>query len=153
MNWISSPDFKADSQFLWHCWWLPHRFVSLDYGKGLAVLLGWDAAHLKMRYEFWHNHAIAEVSHDGGLEANGDVFELFQGLNTDWETDRNEALNRLFPLLRSNIERHQHCSPTWIYRIIWHWQQLHDSGRASCAPEAQALLELAQKHLPLREVA
>jgi hypothetical protein len=75
MNWITSPEYQLDSKFLWHCWWLPNRYLGLPYAKGIAASMGQSAAFLKHRYPFWESQQIAELSHEGGIEVNAEVYQ------------------------------------------------------------------------------
>ncbi len=157
MNWLTSPEYKQDAEFLWHCWWLPNRFLSRDYAKGVAALIGWHEPYRKQRFSFWNNQNLAEVSHDGGLEAQVDVFELFQSSGNVWKQDRADALQNLVLLLHQNIERQHlvphYCRKEWLQKIIWHWQRLHERNLVRCKAEANALHAAATHLKSLREAA
>ena len=153
MNWETTIEFKQDAEFLWHCWWLPKRFLNPHYAKGISALLGWKEDYRQERYEFWHNQYIAEVSYEGGLAANPDIFEHFERCGMAWREDRADALQNLLLLLCQNIERHdlvpQYSRSKWILKIIWHWQQLDAHGLVSCRAEADAL-QATSRHLDYR---
>ncbi len=157
MNWITSPEYQLDSKFLWHCWWLPNRYLSLPYAKGIAASMGQSATFLKHRYPFWESQQIAELSHEGGIEVNAEVFENFKFTIKSWKEDRASALKRLETMLHSNLERlhlvPDYCPEPWIHKIIWHWQRIHATGQAKCRAEANRLHLAAELHFHLREVA
>jgi hypothetical protein len=157
MTWITSIEFKQDAEFLWHCWWLPNRFINLDYAKGVSALLGWREDYRIERFAYWNSQGIAEVSHEGGLAAHPDIFETFQSSGMAWQEDRADALQNVFLLLQQNIERNrlvpQYCPPGWIQSIIWHWQQMDAHEIASCRSEADALQKIIHQFNHFREVA
>jgi hypothetical protein len=156
MNWQTTAEFKQDAEFLWHCWWLPHGFLNLDYAKGVSVLLGWKEGYRKERYQFWNLHDIAEVSYEGGIAANPEIFELFQECGMAWKEDRADALQNLVLLLHQNIERHhlfpKYSRAEWIQKIVCHWQLLEAQNLVHCLAQTEAL-SASKFLLKLREAA
>ncbi len=92
MNWTTSREFRQDAEYLWHCWWLPDRHLSLGYAKGVSALLGWKENYRKRRSAYWNAAGLGRITYSGGFRADPEVFDILENEGSVWIEDRADAL-------------------------------------------------------------